>query len=140
MESALNNLQKIGDLRVISRTSVEKYRHTNKGIQQIAEELNVNYLFEGSGQSVGDQILLNIQLIEAFSDRPIWVEQYSREVGDVFALQNEVAKKIAAAIEVIVKPEELEQIEKKPTENLLAYDYYLQALDPFLSRTNEGLE
>ena len=74
MESALNNLQKIGDLRVISRTSVEKYRHTNKGIQQIAEELNVNYLFEGSGQSVGDQILLNIQLIEAFSDRPIWVE------------------------------------------------------------------
>lgn len=140
MESALNNLQKIGDLRVISRTSVEKYRHTNKGIQQIAEELNVNYLFEGSGQSVGDQILLNIQLIEAFSDRPIWVEQYSREVGDVFALQNEVATKIAAAIEVIVKPEELEQIEKKPTENLLAYDYYLQALDPFLSRTNEGLE
>ena len=140
MESALNNLQKIGDLRVISRTSVEKYRHTNKGIQQIAEELNVNYLLEGSGQSVGDQILLNIQLIEAFSDRPIWVEQYSREVGDVFALQNEVAKKIAAAIEVIVKPEELEQIEKKPTENLLAYDYYLQALDPFLSRTNEGLE
>ena len=140
MESALNNLQKIGDLRVISRTSVEKYRHTNKGIQQIAEELNVNYLFEGSGQSVGDQILLNIQLIEASSDRPIWVEQYSREVGDVFALQNEVATKIAAAIEVIVKPEELEQIEKKPTENLLAYDYYLQALDPFLSRTNEGLE
>ncbi len=140
MESALNNLQKIGDLRVISRTSVEKYRHTNKGIQEIAEELNVNYLVEGSGQRVGDHILLNIQLIEASSDRPIWVEQYSREVGDVFALQNEVAKKIAAAIEAIVTPAELEQIEKLPTENLLAYDYYLQALDPYYTRTKEGLE
>ncbi len=140
MESALNNLQKIGDLRVISRTSVEKYRNTNKGIPEIAEELQVNYLVEGSGQRVGDQVLLNIQLIDASSDRPIWVEQYSREVGDVFALQNEVAKKIAAAIEAIVTPAELEQIEKKPTENLLAYDYYLQALDPFLSRTDEGLK
>ena len=140
MESALNNLQKIGDLRVISRTSVEKYRNTEKGIAEIAEELNVNYLIEGSGQRVGDQVLLNIQLIEASSDRPIWVEQYSREVGDVFALQNEVAKKIADAIEAIVTPSELKQIEKKPTENLVAYDYYLQALDPFYTRTKEGLE
>jgi len=140
MESTLGNLQKIEDLRVISRTSVEKYRNTDKGIPEIAEELNVNYVVEGSGQRVGDQVLLNIQLIEASSDRPIWVEQYSREVGDIFALQNEVAKKIAAAIEAIVTPAELEQIEKKPTENLLAYDYYLQALDPFLSRTDEGLK
>jgi len=140
MESALGNLQKIEDLRVISRTSVEKYRDTDKGIPEIAEELNVNYVVEGSGQRVGDQVLLNIQLIEASSDRPIWVEQYSREVGDVFALQNEVAKKIAAAIKAIVTPAELEQIEKIPTENLLAYDYYLQALDPYLSRTDEGLE
>jgi len=140
MESALGNLQKIEDLRVISRTSVEKYRDTDKGIPEIAEELNVNYVVEGSGQRVGDQVLLNIQLIEASSDRPIWVEQYSREVGDVFALQNEVAKKIAAAIEAIVTPAELAQIEKIPTENLLAYDYYLQALEPYLSRTEEGLE
>jgi TolB-like protein/AraC-like DNA-binding protein len=140
MESALNNLQKIGDLRVISRTSVEKYRNTNKGIPEIAEDLNVNYLVEGSGQRVGDQVLLNIQLIEASSDRPIWVEQYNREVGDVFALQNEVAKKIAAAIQAIVTPAELKQIEKLPTENLLAYDYYLQALDLYYNRTKEGLE
>ncbi|GAB1452116.1 hypothetical protein MASR2M47_21720 [Draconibacterium sp.] len=140
MESALNNLQKIAALRIVSRTSVEKYRNTNKGIPEIAEELNVNYLVEGSGQRVGDQVLLHIQLIEASSDRPIWVEQYSREVGDVFALQNEVAQKIADAIEAIVTPAELKQIEKKPTENLLAYDYYLQALDPYYTRTKEGLE
>lgn len=139
MESALNKLQKIGDLRVISRTSVEQYRNTNKGIPEIAEGLNVNYLVEGSGQRVGDQVLLNIQLIEASSDQPIWVEQYNREVKDVFALQNEVAKEIATAIKAVVTPAELKQMEKKPTENLLAYDYYLQALDPFSSRTDEGL-
>ena len=140
MESALNNLQKIEDLRVISRTSVEKYRKTNKGIPEIAEELHVNYLVEGSGQRVGNQVLLNVQLINASTDTPIWVEQYSREVEDIFELQNDVAKKIADAIAAIVTPAELEQIEKKPTENLLAYDYYLQALDPFYSRSEEGLE
>ncbi|TDS16656.1 TolB-like protein [Maribacter caenipelagi] len=140
MESALNNLQKIEDLRVISRTSVEKYRKTEKGIPEIAEELDVNYLVEGSGQRIGNQVLLNIQLIEASSDTPIWLEQYNREVVDIFALQNDVAKKIADAIAAVVTPAELEQIEKKPTDNLLAYDYYLQALDPYYSRTNEGLE
>ncbi len=140
MESALNNLQKIEDLRVISRTSVEKYRKTDKGIPEIAEELHVNYLVEGSGQRVGDQVLLNIQLINASTDTPIWVEQYSREVEDIFELQNDVAKKIADAIAAVVTPTELEQIEKKPTENLLAYDYYLQALDPYYSRSEEGLE
>ncbi|MFD0796310.1 helix-turn-helix domain-containing protein [Maribacter chungangensis] len=140
MESALNNLQKIEDLRVISRTSVEKYRKTDKGIPAIAEELNVNYLVEGSGQRVGNQVLLNIQLIDASTDTPIWVEQYNREVEDIFALQNDVAKKIADAIAAVVTPDELEQIEKKPTENLLAYDFYLQALDPYYSQTPEGLE
>ena len=140
MESALNNLQKIEDLRVISRTSVEKYRKTNKGIPEIAEELNVNYLVEGSGQRVGNQVLLNIQLIEASSDTPIWVKQYKQEVVDIFALQNDVAKKIAAAIEAVVTPAELEQIEKIPTENMLAYDYYLQALDYYYAQTKEGLE
>jgi len=140
MESALNNLQKIEDLRVISRTSVEKYRKTDKGIPEIAEELHVNYLVEGSGQRVGDQVLLNIQLIEASTDTPIWVEQYNQQVEDIFAVQNDVAKKIADAIAAVVTPAELEQIEKKPTENLLAYDYYLQALDPYYSRTTEGLQ
>ena len=140
MESALNNLQKIEDLRVISRTSVEKYRKTDKGIPAIAEELNVNYLVEGSGHRVGNQVLLNIQLIDASMDTPIWVEQYNREVEDIFAVQNDVAKKISDAIAAVVTPAELEQIEKKPTENLLAYDYYLQALDPYYSQTPEGLE
>jgi len=140
MESTLNNLQKIGDLRVISRTSVEKFRNTNKSIPELANELQVNYFVEGSGQRVGDQVLLHVQLIEASNDRPIWVEQYNRKVGDVFALQNEVAKKIAAAIEAVVTPAELKQIEKIPTENIVAYDFYLQAIEQLNSRTKEGLE
>ncbi len=139
MESALTNLQKIEDLRVISRTSVEQFRNSDKSIPEIAEELNVNYIVEGSGQRVGDQVLLNIQLIEATNDRHLWAEQYSREVVDIFALQNEVAKQIADGIEAVVTPAELAQIEKKPTENLEAYDYYLQALVPYFTRTREGL-
>ena len=102
------------------RTSVEKYSKTDKGIPEIAEELHVNYLVEGSGQRVGNQVLLNVQLINASTDTPIWVKQYSREVKDVFELQNDVAKKIADAITAVITPAELEQIDKKPTENLLA--------------------
>lgn len=139
MESTLNNLQKIKDLRVISRSSVEKYRNTTKTIPEIAEELNVNYLVEGSGQKVGDQVLLNIQLIDASGDRHLWSQQYNRKMVDIFAIQNEVAAKIVNSLEPIVTPAELRQIQKKPTQNLLAYDYYLQALDPFHSRTHEGL-
>ncbi len=140
MESTLNNLQKVKDLRVISRTSVEKYRNSDLTIPEIAEALNVNYFVEGSGQKIGDQVLLNIQLIEASSDKHLWAAQYSREVVDIFALQNEIATKIAEAIEAIVTPSELEQIEKQPTDNLEAYDFYLQALVPFHARTKEGLE
>ncbi|MBQ4915030.1 helix-turn-helix domain-containing protein [Maribacter sp. MMG018] len=140
MEAALGNLQKIEDLRVISRTSVEKYRNSDKNIQEIATDLGVNYIVEGSGQKVGDQVLLNIQLIDAATDSRIWGQQYTHEVLDIFALQNEVAKKIAHAVEANVTPSELEQIDKKPTDNLVAYDYYLKAQGPFLLRTEEGLQ
>ena len=139
MESTLKNLQKIEDLRVISRPSVEKYRHSEKTIQEMAGELGVNYFIAGSGQRAGERVLLNIQLIEAATDRQIWAEQYSRELGDIFALQHEVAQKIASSIEAIVTPAEREQIEKVPTDNLAAYDYYLQALEPYHAGTAEGL-
>ena len=139
MESALNNLQKIEDLRVISRTSVEQYRNTDKSVPEIAAALNVNYIVEGSGQKVGDQVLLNIQLIEVSSDEPLWSEQYSRKVVDIFALQHEVARQIADAIQAVVTPAELEQIVKKPTDNLEAYDLFLQALGPFQTRQADEL-
>ena len=140
MESVLNNLQKIEDLRVVSRTSVEKYRNSSKSIPEIAKELNVNYFIEGSGQKIGDQIMLNIQLIEANDDKHLWAEQYSRETSDIFKLQMDVAKNIAGQIQAIITPEEKQLIEKPPTDNLVAYDFYLKGLEPFNAGTREGLD
>ncbi len=140
MESILENLQQIEDLRVISRTSVEKYRNHPEIISKIARELNVNYIVEGSGQKNGDKILLNIQLIEAPNDRHLWARRYNRETRDIFNMQKEIAKSIADEIKVIITPDEEERINKDPTDNLVAYDYYLKGLDLFYKGTSEGWE
>lgn len=140
MESSLNNLQKIKDLRVISRTSTEKYRSNPKTVSEIAEELGVNYLIEGSGQKVGDEVLVSIQLIDAHADSPIWSEQYKYQLKNVFELQNTIAKKIAFAIEANVTPKELALIDKKPTENIIAYDYYLKGLENQNEQNEAGLQ
>lgn len=129
MEATLNNLQKIKDLRVLSRTSAEKYRESNKSIPEMADELNVNYLVEGSGQKMGDKIVLNIQLIDGAKDRHLWSKQYRREVSDIFALQQEISKDIAQEIQAVITPEEKSRIEKAPTENLEAYDSFMKGLD-----------
>ncbi len=131
MEATLNNLQQIKDLRVTSRTSVEKYRKTTKSIHEMANELNVKYFVEGSGQKIGDRILLNIQLIDATTDKHLWARQYRREAKDIFELQQEIAENIAEEIEVIITPEVKERIEKIPTENLEAYDDFLKGRELF---------
>jgi len=131
MESTLNNLQQIRDLRVISRTTSEKYRDTKKSIPEMAKELNVSYFIEGSGQKIGDKILLNIQLIEAATDKHLWAKQYRRETSDIFELQHEIAKNIADEIEVVITPEAEQRITQKPTNNLVAYDYYLKGRELF---------
>ena len=139
MESTLNNLQKMKDLKVISRTSVEKYRNTSKSIPEMAKELDVNYFVEGSGQKIGDGILLNIQLIEASSDKHLWARQYRREAKDIFDLQQEIAKDIAQEIKVIITPEEEKRIEKDPTDNFEAYDNFLKGKDLFYKSTPQSL-
>ena len=139
MEAILDHLQKIEDLRVISRTSVEKYRYDPKTIREISEELDVNYFVEGSGQKIGDQILLTVQLVEAQQDKHVWSERYNRRAEDIFQLQTDVAKNIADQIEVIITPEEEKRIDKIPTEDLVAYDYYLKGLEYSRAETHEGL-
>jgi tetratricopeptide (TPR) repeat protein len=139
MESILNNLQQIKDLRVISRTSVEKYRNNSRTIPELARELNVNYFVEGSGQKIGDQILLHIQLIEAESDEHLSSKQYRKETKDIFQLQIEVARDIAGEIEAIITPEEATRINKTPTENVEAYDYFLKGLDLFYKGSPDDL-
>ncbi len=139
METILDNLHKIEDLDVTSRTTVEKYRNAQKTVPEMSRELGVSYFVEGSGQKIGDQLLLTIQLIDARNDRHIWSQQYEREASDIFKLQQEVAKSIAAKIEAIVTPEEQQRIEKIPTENMEAYDLYLKGRDFFQIETGDGL-
>ena len=140
MESTLNNLQKIKDLKVISRTSAEKYRNTTKSIPEMAKELNANYFIEGSGQKIGDRILLNIQLIEGSTDKHLWANQYRREARDIFALQQEIAKSIAEEIQAIITPEEAQRIGKNPTDNVEAYDLFLKGREKFYKGGRKNLE
>jgi TolB-like protein/Tfp pilus assembly protein PilF len=139
MDAILGNLQKIEALQVTSRTTTERVRTLNRTIPELAEELDVNYFVEGSGQKVGDQILLSVQLIEGPTDKNIWAAQYERNTKDIFQLQLEVAQNIASAIEAAITPEEQQRIEKIPTDNLVAYDFYLQGLEGTKEETPEGL-
>ncbi|WP_347841399.1 helix-turn-helix domain-containing protein [uncultured Draconibacterium sp.] len=140
MEATLNNLQQINDLRVISRTSVEPYRNNPKSTAEIARELNATYLVEGSGQKIDNQILLNIRLIDTRTNNDLWGQQYRRNTEDIFSLQADVAKNIAEQIEAIVTPEESKRIEKKPTDNLQAYDLFLKGLDFLRIPTEDNLQ
>jgi TolB-like protein len=126
MESILNNLCKIEDLRVVSRSTVEQYRDTVVYIPDVAKKMMVSYVLEGSMQKYGNRIRLNIQLID-HNDTHLWSEQYDREIDQVedqLDLQSEIAQLVAREINVTITPEEKQLIEKIPTSNLTAYDLY----------------
>jgi len=124
MEAILDNLCKIKNLRVVSRTSVEQYRNNLKPVQEIAKEMDVSYVLEGSGLKDEENIRLTIQLIDAIHDRHIWSDSYSRKTEEIFSLQSEIAQLVAGEIKAIVSPEEKQLIEKIPTTDLTAYDLY----------------
>jgi TolB-like protein/AraC-like DNA-binding protein len=123
MEAILDNLSKIKDLEVRPRTSVEQYRNNqNKTIPQIARELGVNYIIEGSGQKIGDQVSLAIQLIEAGSDKHLFSIRYNMKLEDIFNLQSEVALKVASEIKAVITIEEKELIYKPSTSSIAAWE------------------
>jgi TolB-like protein len=127
MEDILNNLQRIKDMRVISRTSVEQYRNQTKSIPEIAKELGVNYIVEGSGQKFGNTIHLSIQLLRAAKEGHLWGNSYEKEirnVKEIFDIQKQISEAIAAELKAVITPQEKHLIEKVPTENLEAYDAY----------------
>ena len=126
MEAITLHLSKIKDLRVMSRTSVEQYRETTKTIHAIGQELNVDYLIEGSFQKFGDNTRLIVQLIKASEESHVWANEYNSKWSDVFSVQSEVAQKIASELMVALTPEEKEKMTEKPTENLEAYQAYLR--------------
>jgi len=128
MEAILNHLNKIKDLKVTLRTSVMQYRNTEKTIPQIARELGVAYILEGGVQRFHDQVRINAQLIDAKTDKQVWSENYDREFTNIFAIQSEVAQQIANILQATIDTEVIEQLESKPTENMEAYNLYLEAL------------
>jgi len=128
MDKVLNNLQLVKELRVISRTSVEQYRNTTKSVPEIAKELGVNYIVEGSGQRYGNSFSVSVQLIRAKGkETHIWAKPYEqeiREVKDILDIQSQIAQSIAAELKASITPVEKQIIEKIPTANLTAYDFY----------------
>ena len=130
MEEILNNLQRIKDLRVISRTSVELYRAQRKPISEIAEELGVNYIVEGSGQKYGSSFRLRAQLIMPAKETHLWGESFQQkitEVEDIFNIQTQIAESIAKELKAVISPEEKKRIEKIPSTVLAVYEEYLKA-------------
>lgn len=127
MEAILNELSMIRDLKVVSRTSVESYRDTVKAIPQIARELGVAHILEGSVQRAGNQVRVTAQLIEAGEDKHLWSRNYDRSLDDIFAIQSEIATAISENLELILTSEEVEQLTNAPTSELRAYDLYLKA-------------
>ncbi len=136
----INHLSKIADLKVISRTSVMQYKNTQLSLREIAAELGVATVLEGEVQRFDSLIRVNVQLVDAQTDRHIWAEQYNRELEDVFAVQSEVARKIALALQATMTEEVGERIARVPTGNLEAYNSYLLGRHWWNRRTAEGLE
>ena len=127
MDEILNDLFKLSDLKVISRTSSMSYKGSKKQLKQIADELEVANILEGSVQKNGESIRIRVSLIDGQTDAQLWAETYEREFKDIFSIQSEIAHAVAAALKVKITRKVEVSIEKPPTENLEAYGLYLQA-------------
>ena len=126
-DDILTNLSKIGDLKVISRTSVMGYRGKTANVREIGKQLGVSNILEGSVRRSGNKVRVNVQLIDANSDEHIWASDYDRDVTDVFAIQTDLAQKITDALQAKLSPAEKSRLERKPTENGEAYLAFVQA-------------
>jgi TolB-like protein/Flp pilus assembly protein TadD len=126
-DDILTNLSKIGDLKVISRTSVMSYRDGTRNAREIGKALGVATLLEGSVRRIGNRVRVNVQLINADNDQHIWAEDYDRDLTDVFAIQSDLAKKISATLQAKLSPNEKARLDRRPTENPDAYLLFIQA-------------
>ncbi|PYJ89130.1 MAG: hypothetical protein DME71_10725 [Verrucomicrobia bacterium] len=131
-DEILMDLAKVADLKVISRTSVMQYRDALKrNLREIAQQLGVAHVLEGSVQRAANRIRVTAQLIDARTDAHLWAEHYDRPLDDVFAIQSEIAKTIADQLQAKISPTEKAAIEKAPTTDLVAYDLYVRAQELF---------
>lgn len=127
-DEILTRLAKIGKLKVISRTSTEHYKTNPENLPQIARELGVAHILEGSVQKNGDAVRVNVQLIKAATDAHIWAESYDRKLTDIFLVESDIAKAIAEQLRAQLTGHEKELVAAKPTDNPQAYDAYLRGL------------
>src|SRR5437870_7894000 len=126
-DEILTDLARIADLKVISRTSVMQYKTAAKrNLREIAGELGVAHILEGSVQRAGNRVRLRAQLIDARTDIHLWAERFDRPLDDVFAIQSDIAKAVAEQLQAKLSPAEKAAIEQPPTTNLVAYDRYLR--------------
>ena len=129
-DEILTYLSKVADLKVISRTSVKQYHGgAARNLRQIAQELGVAHIVEGSVQRAGDRVRVNAQLIDARSDTHVWGEHYDRDVADVFGIQSEIAEKVVAELRAKLSPQEKAAIQERPTHDIAAHDLYIRARD-----------
>src|SRR5438309_1588469 len=126
-DDILTKLAKIADLKVISRTSVMEYR-SKRNMRQIGDALRVSHVLEGSASRSGDRIHLNAQLIDTRTDTHIWAEEYDRDLNDLFAVQAEIAQKVAQHLHAKLSASEKAAVEERPTQDLVAYDFYVRAV------------
>ena len=133
----LTRLAGIGDLKVISRTSTEQYASHPENLKQIAQELGVAHIVEGSVQKVGNDVLISVQLVDARTDHHIWAESYQRTLDNIFGVEGEVAGRIAAALRANLTAYEVSAVAQVPTTNPQAYDYYLHGLN-FMRLATKG--
>ncbi len=138
-EELISCLSKIGGLRVIARTSIMQYKGATKSVSEIGRELNVGTVLEGSVRKSMDKLRITVQLINVHNQEHIWSQDYDRELKDIFAIQSEVAQRVAQAMKVQLLEGEKEQIEKKTTDNLDAFTLYLKGRYYWNKRTVEGM-
>ena len=124
MDDILSRLSTIEELRVISRTTMERYRKTQKTTPEIAKELNVSHLMESSIQKYGDTVRLIIQLIEAKSDTHIWSKDFKREFRNIFALESEIARQVAFELHISLTSSDIDKIDVKGTKSIEAFEAY----------------
>jgi TolB-like protein/class 3 adenylate cyclase len=133
-DEILTDLAKIADLKVISRTSVMPYKTgTARNLREIAQQLGVAHLVEGSVQRVSNRVRVNAQLIDARNDAHLWAQTYDRDLADVFAIQSEIAKAIADQLQAKLSPAEKNAIEQRPTSDVAAFELYSRAKDLILN-------
>ena len=127
-DEILTRLSKIADLKVISRTSTQHYKSAPENLREIAKQLWVAHILEGSVQKSGDAVRVNVQLIKAANDSHIWADTFDRKLTDIFSVESEIAKSVADQLQVHLTGREEQVIAAKPTDNTEAYDAYLRGL------------